>query len=210
MHARSIMRTAHSRLKPGADLLPSLTLLSNFIDDAEAQTFLQQFVTSHRWPDSEYEVFGRRFRLPRLQTWHADPGIVYSYSNNLLATRPWTPLLLLLRHRVEMATGHRFNAVLVNYYRDGKDHVGWHSDDEAELGEAPWIASLTLGATREFAWRSRQDASSAYGKTRLTAGSLLLMAPEFQHLWEHSVPASEANHGRINLTFRRVLTPSMI
>lgn len=180
-------------------------MIESFFSLPESNSLYSQLLTEQQWPDNSYRVFGRQFTLPRLQTWHADVGVVYSYSDNLLATQPWTPLLLSIKRRVEAVTNFRFNAVLVNYYRDGKDFVGWHSDDEVELGERPLIASLSLGALRRFAYRDKRGLSPGSGSVGLPPGSLLLMQPEFQRQWEHCIPVSEAGTGgRINLTFRRV------
>ncbi|MGZ5026524.1 MAG: alpha-ketoglutarate-dependent dioxygenase AlkB family protein [Methylobacter sp.] len=143
----------------------------------------------------------------RLQTWHADPGIRYSYSNNLLQTRPWTPLLSEIRARIEARLNYVFNSVLVNQYRNGNDSFGWHSDNEPELGEQPFIASLTFGAEDQFEFRHKK--SSEHGRVLLRSGTLLIMQPNFQHHWLHSVSLDEnVLEGRINLTFRKVVPVS--
>lgn len=186
---------------------PALSLSNQLIDRVNREQWLPRLLSEQAWPDGHYEAFGRRFKLPRLQTWHADPGIVYSYSNNLLQTREWTPLLRSIRSAVERATAHRFNAVLVNYYRDENDYVGWHSDDEIELGSAPVIASVSLGSSRSFAFRSKQSPERQC-EVLLDNGCLLLMRPDFQSQWEHSVPpARSGTGGRVNLTFRLVYPP---
>ena len=182
---------------------PSLSLVKDFIDSETAQQIYRQLHSEIQWPSNTYKVFDRHFELPRLQSWHADTGIVYSYSNNLLTTRPWTSLLSDLCLWVEVYTQQAFNAVLVNYYRSGQDFVGWHSDDEKELGESPVIASLTLGASREFQFREKANHDNQ-GSITLTSGSLLMMAPEFQHDWQHAVLKCQQSQGRINLTFRQV------
>lgn len=182
---------------------PELELIDGFYDAAESAR-LYQLLHGQDWPDNRYIVSGRQFILPRLQTWHADPGIRYSYSNNLLETRPWTPLLLTIRARVEAYLHFSFNSVLVNLYRNGEDYVGWYCDNEAELGEHPFIASLTLGATRPLHFRHKQTAEA--GQVFLPAGSLLVMQPDFQHDWLHRVPPDpNLLDGRINLTFRKVV-----
>ena len=189
---------------------PLLLLQKDFLSAEEATSCFTQLLNQHDWPESDYEVFGRRFSLPRQQTWHADEGIVYSYHNNLLTTRPWTPLLQSLREKVEIATGQRFNAVLVNLYRNGDDYVGWHSDDEKEMGEEPVIASLSLGAERLFSYRTYQpdpDNPRDSGQVSLPSGSLVLMQAPFQQLWEHAVLKDETTSPRINLTFRYVFPP---
>lgn len=197
---------------------PLLTLEPTFLNPEKAQQLFLSLLHQHDWPESEYEVFGRRFSLPRQQTWHADESIVYSYHNNLLQTRAWTPVLQSLRGQVETATGSRFNAVLVNLYRNGNDYVGWHSDDEKEMGDEPVIASLSLGAERLFSYRERQDMSDDLhnglfqdqrrtGQVLLPSGSLVMMQAPFQQAWEHAVLKDATETPRINLTFRYVYPP---
>jgi alkylated DNA repair dioxygenase AlkB len=178
-------------------------IVETFCSADKGWDIYQRLLTEQDWPDNRYNFAGRQFVLPRLQTWHADEGIRYSYSNNLLKTRPWTPLLTELRAEVETFLGVAFNSVLVNCYRDGNDYVGWHADDEAELGAQPLIASLSFGATRNFAFRHKKTA--AHDRIQLGHGTLLVMQPAFQHNWLHSIPIEETvTQSRINLTFRKV------
>ncbi|MBR0568523.1 alpha-ketoglutarate-dependent dioxygenase AlkB [Azoarcus sp. L1K30] len=172
---------------------------------AEAAELLDTLYTEILWNDGAFVAAGRRFQLPRLQAWFSDRGIDYRYAANLLNSHPWTPVLDGLRQRVEEITGARFNAVLANLYRDGRDSVGWHADDEDDLGPAPLIASLSLGAVRQFHWRPKPGQPGASGHLALAPGTLLLMRPPFQQHWEHAVPA-DAGVGdmRLNLTFRLV------
>jgi alkylated DNA repair dioxygenase AlkB len=185
-------------------LCPDIEVVEAFYDSAESERIYQRLLHEQDWPDNRYNVAGRQLTLPRLQTWHADPGISYSYSNNLLQTRPWTPLLSEIRARLETYLNFAFNSVLVNLYRNGGDYVGWHADNEPELGEQPFIASLTFGAERQFAFRHKK--SSEQGQIALLNGTLLIMRPDFQHHWLHSVPVDQnQSDGRINLTFRKVI-----
>jgi alkylated DNA repair dioxygenase AlkB len=156
------------------------------------------------WNDGSYEAFGRQFRLPRLQAWFSNPGVAYRYASHLQNSHPWSPTLLVLLRQVEAACGHSFNAVLANCYRDGQDSVGWHADDEPDLGVAPVIASMSLGATRAFSWRPRLT-PDAVCSLDLAAGTLLVMEAPFQRDYEHAV-LQDARIGaaRINLTFRLV------
>jgi len=184
-----------------------LEIIEDFYAAAECERIYRRLLHEQNWPDNRYTVAGRQFTLPRLQTWHADPGIRYSYSNNLLQTRSWTPLLSEIRAQIESALNFSFNSVLVNLYRNGNDYVGWHSDNEPELGEQPFIASLTFGAERQFEFRHKQ--SSENGRVLLRSGTLLIMQPNFQHHWLHCVPLDQSvTEGRINLTFRKVIPAS--
>ncbi|HRH76498.1 MAG TPA: alpha-ketoglutarate-dependent dioxygenase AlkB [Cellvibrionaceae bacterium] len=184
---------------------PAIECIEQFYSLEESAELYKLLVLQQQWPDNHYSLAGRTFTLPRKQTWHADPGIHYSYSNNLLKTRPWTPLLTQLRHSIQTYLNFEFNSVLVNWYRNGEDYVGWHADDEAELGPNPLIASLSLGASRTFSYKHKYQ--NITGNIQLTSGSLLIMQPSVQHQWQHAVlPEPEITEGRINMTFRRVLT----
>lgn len=181
-----------------------LEIVEGFYGAAECREIYQCLIQEHEWPDNRYYFAGRQFILPRLQTWHADAGIRYSYSNNLLETRPWTPLLAYIRARVEIFLGYSFNSVLVNYYRDGQDYVAWHADNEPELGKRPLIASLSFGAARSFEIRHKKTA--ARDSRLLRHGTLLIMPPDFQRDWLHRAPIDPTlNQGRINMTFRKVV-----
>jgi alkylated DNA repair dioxygenase AlkB len=179
-------------------------VIEDFYAATDGERIYHRLLQEQNWPDNHYIVAGRQFILPRLQTWHADPGITYSYSNNLLETRSWTSLLSDIRAKVELCLDFSFNSVLVNWYRNGEDYVGWHADNEPELGEQPFIVSLTFGAERLFEFRHKK--SSKNGRLLLRSGTLLIMRPDFQHHWLHSVPIEKnLMEGRINLTFRKVI-----
>lgn len=173
---------------------------------AEAPAWFAALMAEVRWEQHWLTLFGRRIAAPRLSAWYAEPGCGYRYSGLSLAAQPFTPVLEQIRARTEALTGHGFNSVLLNLYRDGADGMSWHSDDEPELGPAPLIASVSLGATRRLLLR-RRDARDARFGLDLGDGSLLLMEPPLQRYWQHSVPKTRRAVGpRINLTWRRILT----
>jgi len=117
-------------------------------------------------------------------------------------TMPFTPTLLQIKNKIEGNITEKFNAVLLNLYRDGNDSMGWHSDDEKELGENPVIASISLGEERMFHLRHKNNKLLKF-KFLLQHGSLLLMKGKTQHFWQHQIPKSKKiNKSRINLTFR--------
>ena len=156
------------------------------------------------WRQEEIILFGQRRLVPRLVAWHGDPGARYAYSGVVHEPLPWTPALLEVRDRAESLAGRRFNSVLLNLYRDGRDGMGWHADDEPELGRDPVIASVSLGATRRFRLRHRKRRETV--PVDLVHGGLLLMRGPRQHHWVHAVPkTSRAVGERINLTFRYVV-----
>jgi alkylated DNA repair dioxygenase AlkB len=142
--------------------------------------------------------------FPRLTAWYADPGLSYSYSGVTHHGLAWTEPLTEVRRRVEAAAGAPFNSLLLNCYRDGQDSIGFHADDERELGPNPIVPSLSLGATRTFVLR--HNATAARLKFDLTHGSLLIMGGTLQHHWKHALPRVRGPVGqRINLTFRQIV-----
>lgn len=173
-------------------------------DPDESAELFGQLRRDIDWQQEDVLIFGQRRRVPRLVAWHGDPGASYTYSGTSHEPRPWTPALESIRARIDALTGCTFNSVLLNLYRDGRDGMGWHADDEPELGREPVIASVSLGAARRFCLRHRRLKDRRLDVS-LGDGSLLLMAGTTQHHWLHAVPKTAAPVGaRINLTFRSI------
>jgi alkylated DNA repair dioxygenase AlkB len=170
----------------------------------EADRLYAALRTGIDWQQEDILIFGERRQVPRLVAWHGDPDATYTYSGTVHMPRPWTDDLLLVRERLQSLTGHRYNSVLLNLYRDGRDGMGWHADDEPELGERPAIASLSLGAVRRFRLRHRHRADARLALD-LGHGDLLLMAGGTQNACQHALAKTVRQVGeRINLTYRRV------
>ena len=177
----------------------------DLIDPEDGDRLLDELITTSSWRQDTIRMYGREVPVPRLNAWHGDPGRTYAYSGITLDPEPWTPPLLEIKALVEAEAGAAFNSVLVNLYRDGSDGVAWHSDDEPELGPAPTIASVSLGATRRFQLRHREDHSRREA-IDLEHGSVLVMGGPTQRCWHHQVPKTTRPVGpRVNLTFRRIL-----
>lgn len=190
-------------------ILPHAELLfdPDFLPPPQAQTLLTELTSNIAWKHESIKLFGREVMQPRLTAWHGDAGASYRYSGLQLQPQPWTPALLHLRQQVEAAAGTSFNSVLLNLYRSGQDSMGWHADDEPELGPEPVIASVTLGATRNFRLKPLHPHPTAHAPLTLplTAGSLLLMRGPTQRHWLHALPKTARPVGpRLNLTFRQV------
>lgn len=169
-----------------------------------ATDLLAHLQTHIEWQAEEIVMFGKKVMQPRLTAWYGDEGTAYTYSGLTLEPHPWTDALLRIRGDIERATGHRFNSVLLNLYRHGQDSMGWHSDDEPELGVNPTIASLSLGQPRRFHLRHKQD-HQLKQQLALQHGSLLVMGGALQHHWQHRLPKSQRPmSARINLTFRYI------
>ena len=189
------------------ELAPDFRLQPAFLSPTQAQGMLETLWRELAWKQHRVTVFGRRYLQPRLTAWQADPGVSYTYSGLELSAAPWHPLLDRLRRELQVRLDAVFNSVLVNAYRDGNDAMGWHADDEPELGVEPVIASLSLGASRRFLVRpkKRGHGGRASRGVDLGHGDLLLMRGRSQADWQHSISRTKQTVGlRINLTFRRI------
>lgn len=162
---------------PDADIVfyPSL------LDPLTCERWFTELSQTIDWRQDWIKIYGRTLPQPRLTAWYGDPGKSYTYSGITMHPTPWTAALLDLKAAIETVSGGViFNSVLLNLYRDGNDSMGWHSDDEPELGPAPVIGSLSLGGTRRFMLRHRFQKSLKH-QLELTAGSFLLMRGPTQH-----------------------------
>jgi alkylated DNA repair dioxygenase AlkB len=182
-----------------------VSLYRQWLDLATAETLFSQLRDALVWQQPEIYVAGRTHKIPRLQSWYGDPEAIYTYSRQTFVPLPWTTALMELRLRMEAFCNTSFNSVLANFYRSGTDGMGFHADDELELGSRPIIASLSLGATRKFVFKSKDPMAQQRYDVNLHAGDLLVMAGDTQRHWHHGLPKTRlAVGGRINLTFRCV------
>lgn len=179
-----------------------IELRERWLEPADASTLMVRLVETLPLRTELVTVFGKRRTQPRLTAWHADPECVYRYSGLELEPSPWTPELASMRDRLASELDVPFNSVLLNLYRDGKDSMGWHADDERPFGENPTIASVSLGVPRRFVLRHRETRETR--ELWLGGGSLLVMGGTTQHGWQHAVPKTARPVGsRLNLTWRR-------
>ncbi|MCI0461682.1 MAG: alpha-ketoglutarate-dependent dioxygenase AlkB [Gemmataceae bacterium] len=179
-----------------------LTYYPSFFPKEQADALLESLKKNIAWKQ-EQGRFGRSF--PRLTALYADAGVTYTYSGVTYPSLVWSTELDAIRRRVVEAAGAPFNSVLLNYYRGGQDSIGFHADDEPELGVNPIVPSISLGAERRFVLRHKKSKERI--EYVLRHGSLLVMGGTLQHHWQHAIPKTAAEVGeRINLTFRNLLT----
>ena len=210
---KPVPRGPEARTAPGS--LPSPTSIA--LPDAElllyerlplgraADSLLRQLIDDVHWRQEHITLFGKTHRQPRLIAWYGDQQARYSYSGKTYEPLPWSDTLLHLKGLAEQVSASRFNSVLLNYYRDGRDSMGLHADDEPELGPEPVIASLSLGETRTLYFRHRYRKNLDTVNVALPPASLLLMRGATQRYWKHGIrKLSRACGPRINLTFRYV------
>ncbi|MFO0723082.1 MAG: alpha-ketoglutarate-dependent dioxygenase AlkB [Myxococcota bacterium] len=178
-------------------------LCPDFLGAGEAQATFQALCADLAWGQGKVRIFGKDALEPRLTAYYGEPGANYRYSGHLREPLPFTEGLLRLRDQIAAASGIRFNSVLANLYRDGQDSMGFHQDDEPELGPDPAIASLSLGATRIFVLKKKAEPGI---RIPLVSGSLLVMNGRVQDDYRHGIPKTARPVGpRINLSFRRIV-----
>lgn len=183
------------QLKDGGLLLYE----ERFLNSNDADNYFTELLGQCQWEQMP-AIFGHM--QPRLTASYGDPGITYRYSGTVNEALAWLPALLEIKEKIEVVQGH-YNYCLLNRYRSGSDSMGWHTDDEPEMGNV--IGSLSLGATRKFRIRHNQTRETMTFSAG--HGSLIIMAGTMQQFWQHEVPKTKQDVGeRINLTFRQIQT----
>ena len=194
-------------LYPGENILPhhgEAFYYSELYDSTEKEILFESLVNGIVWKQEPIKLFGKEVMQPRLTAWYGDPGVSYSYSGITMQPHTWNAELGYVKQRVEELAGITFNSALLNLYRNGNDGMGWHRDNERELGKNPIIASVSFGAERKFQLRTYSKKADLKSIC-LANGSCLIMRGETQHYWEHRVPKiSTETKPRLNITFRKV------
>ena len=195
--------------KPTNNLLPYDGQVNNLgiVIDYPSPLFYN-LVTELPWQEDIVTLFGKTHVTTRQIVWMGDSDIDYQYSGHTRQTIPWTDTVFHVKHHIEqklldLGIDANFNSCLLNYYYSGEDGMGYHADDERELGEQPVIASLSLGATRKFVFKHKktQDKVELY----LESGQLIVMHGDTQSFWKHSITKTKkVTTGRISLTFRQI------
>jgi alkylated DNA repair dioxygenase AlkB len=162
----------------------SLTYYPHFLSHADSTQLFTKLRQSISWQQEQYQMFGKQIPSPRLVAWYGDKEAAYRYSGILHQPNHWLPELLSIKEIIEQKFNLQFNSVLVNLYRNESDSMGYHSDNEIELGKNPTIASLSLGVTRKFNLKHKKNKS--LHKMTLTEGSLLIMSGDTQNHWHHT------------------------
>jgi len=175
-----------------------------FFSPEESTVIIDRLISEVTWKQEPIKLFGRTVMQPRLTALQGDPSISYGYSGIRMIPSPFSPTVLAIKKRISVLAETSFTHVLLNRYRDGKDSMGWHRDNERELGVNPVIASVSFGESRAFHFRL-YDTKDEKRTIHLSNGSLLIMSGATQHHWEHQLPKSAKVTGeRINLTFRAI------
>ncbi len=185
-----------------------ILFMKNFFDLSEAQNLFEILQKTINWRQEHIKMYGKTHLVPRKTAWYGEEGLNYSYSRIICYPEKWTDELNFIKSEIEkLIPSEKFTSVLLNLYNDGHDKMGWHADDEKELGINPTIASVSFGATRRFDIKHKEIPGLQY-QFELTSGSLLIMRGALQHHWIHQIPTQKkVTKPRINLTFRTIKKP---
>jgi alkylated DNA repair dioxygenase AlkB len=188
---------------PDADVV----LIDGFFNKSESDYYYDALHKQTKWREYEMPMYDKVVKAPRMISWFEDIDNFGRDAN----TPELSDDLNAIHTRVETEAGVKFNAVLLNLYRSGKDGVAWHSDKTNKSGENPIIASVTFGETRLFRLRHKFRKDLPQVEIPLHHGSFLLMAGTTNSFWQHQVPKTARDVlPRINLTFRQVKRPTEI
>ena len=187
---------AHNDLK--------IRIEENFFSSIDSAKLLKKLISTLCWESMMINMFGKSTKIPRLQCWIGDEGCEYRYSGKQLNRQSWNKDLTMIRKKIYGELKIDFNSVLANYYRDGRDSMGWHSDNEKELGPRPTIASISFGSERDLIFRNKISKKTL--SIPQTNGCLILIDGKTQKNWQHSIKKTQKIIGpRINLTFRNII-----
>lgn len=178
----------------------------NYFDLNESNRLMAKLKIDVEWRKETVTVWGKKIKMKRRIAWYGDKGKSYTYSGLTVHPIEWNKILLEIKVKIEKVSSTQFNSVLLNEYSSGDVGMGWHSDDEKELGRNPVIASVSFGAERDFFLKHKSNKGLEKVSINLKNGSLLFMLGETQHYWNHSIPKRmKIKDDRINLTFRKIL-----
>jgi len=191
-------------LKPQKSILPyngNVYYLPQFLSPIESATFYKELLENSTWEQGEIILFGKNIKEPRLKAFYNESSLSYTYSGKALKSTPYNPIISNIQQRLNKISV-TYNCCLANLYRDGKDYMGYHSDNEAALKVNPSIASLSLGASRKMLFKHKKTDERI--ELILHSGDLVLMTDwETQQYWKHSIPKTKkVLKPRINLSFR--------
>ncbi|MEM8499978.1 MAG: alpha-ketoglutarate-dependent dioxygenase AlkB [Pseudomonadota bacterium] len=182
-----------------------IELFEEFDCGAESGTTMANLIDSIDWREEPITLFGKTYLQPRLFAWYGDDHASYQYSGITLSPLAWTDELREIKNRVSAQCDAEFNSVLLNYYRNHRDSMGMHADDEKELGREPVIASLSFGTTRTLKLKHKYRKDLTSPKIPLRDSTLLVMRGKTQQYWKHGIDKLRTPCGpRLNLTFRQI------
>jgi len=191
------------RLRDNATVL----FYERFLEESRVRTLWKELMTLN-FERSEFQIRGKTVFTPRLQSWMRDEGITREMASlyQKQPGYPWSESMSMIKRTLEKMLHCTFHYVLINYYRNGRDSIAWHSDGEAASECKNVVGSVSLRGPRRFLLRHRdwKRDNIPIKEFLLTSGCLLVMKDDTQKMWKHTVPKSKLLNPRINLTFRQI------
>ena len=145
-------------------------------------------------------MFGREVKTPRLLYAMKDKDADISKSYSVTDSMTWTRSMKKIKKMVEKETGKDISYAQLNYYRNGDDYIGFHTDSEVKEGDI--IASISLGASRKFVFRNIKDMNKRHSMVLENSSLLIMDENAAKNYWKHSLPKMKNAKERINITFR--------
>lgn len=174
-----------------------------FLSKVEADFYFKTLLETIPWEHDQAIIFGKIITTKRKVAWFGEEEFNYTYSKITKKANIWTNELLELKQIVEKESNETYNSCLLNLYHSGEEGMAYHSDAEKMLKKNGAIASVSLGATRKFSFKHKENNHRV--DIILEHGSLLVMKGETQMHWLHRLPPSKkVISPRINLTFRTI------
>jgi alkylated DNA repair dioxygenase AlkB len=185
------------------DGVSSVQLYSDWLKNADS--YFERCLSEVDWQTRVISLFGKQHPIPREEAWVGDKGVGYRYSGQDYIANGWPASLDVIASNIQKEFAWAVNSALLNYYSDGQSSMGWHSDNEKELGECPMVVILSMGASRTIQFRQIKD-HKLKTSVELEHGSLLVIRGETQHQWQHAIPKRAGKAARVSCTFRKVIT----
>jgi alkylated DNA repair dioxygenase AlkB len=193
--------------EPNRNLLPfdgTVNYFGQIFTQNECLEYFKAIFDKIPWQQDEVIIFGKKIITARKIAWFSEDNLPYTYSNSTKNSSIFTPDLLAIKTKIELLSGEKYNACLLNLYHNGNEGMGWHADNEKEIATDSAIASVSFGEERKFVFKHKSTSETI--SLSLENGSLLIMKNETQRYWLHSLPkTTKINGPRINLTFRKML-----
>lgn len=178
--------------------------LPEFLSADVVDRYLHSLLELPQWRSDVVKMFGKEIVTARKVVWFGDPECGYTYSGKRKEPEAWNSDVIDLKAMVERFSEVSYNSCLANLYHHGGEGMGWHADNEKELGLEPNIAVISLGAERKFKLKHRETKEVV--DVMLGHGSLLMMSGETQKHWLHTLPVSKrVKEPRVSLTFRQIM-----
>jgi alkylated DNA repair dioxygenase AlkB len=179
-----------------------VSIQRNWLETRYSHDLYHKLVTTIPWCQSEILMYGKIVTQPRLLYGMGFEG-KHRYSGSSIKLEPFTPEIEEIMNRITSETKIPFNSCLLNFYPDGQSYISYHSDAELSSVNHHTVATVSLGGSRDFYFKSKSLENKETIQLELNSGDLTSMVGiAIQNNWTHSIPKRASADGRISLTYR--------